>query len=172
MPMYGLSCDYSTYLMLVISGMQMLFLTRHVLCSKCGFLGWLTVFEDGSAKVEKLAECRPKAREDFQTGKFNGEEQYSDVEKLVRIHCYRMQWVFAPHAAELTRKLEDANTVRQPRRCPYYIKYEPGFGPEEHKELKRESDTRRIIVISSIISAIIGAVIGSALTIIVNLVSK
>lgn len=145
---------------------------NQVFCSNCGFLGWLTVFEDGSTRADKSVECRPKAREDFQTGKFSGEQQYSDREELDKIYCYRMQWLFVPRAVDLNRNWVDANVIRRPRQCPYYMKYEPGFGPEEHKELKREAETRRTIIISSLFSGLIGAMIGAGVAIIAQLVSR
>lgn len=66
----------------------------------------------------------------------------------------------------------NVDSIRQPRKCVYYIDYEPGFGPEEHKELKREAETRRTLLISSLYSGLVGAIIGAAAAIIVNFVSK
>jgi len=59
----------------------------------------------------------------------------------------------------------EAGDIRRSRQCPYYIGYQPAFGPEEHKELKREADANRNIRNA----ALLGAVIGASVAIIVQL---
>lgn len=51
----------------------------------------------------------------------------------------------------------DVDALTQPRKCPYYVDYVPGFDPEEHKERKRDVDTRRTIFKATITGAAIGA---------------
>lgn len=97
------------------------------------------------------------SREDFQTGRFHGGGEEYDTMTYFRVHCLRQQWRYEPVIVK-ARGYVSPDNIRQPRKCAYYMGYIPGFGPEEHKELKREVDTRRIIVISTLGGALAGAV--------------
>lgn len=147
----------------------MLLKGKQVLCSSCGFLAWRTYWGEQSQRLE---EFRPVFREKVKAGDFKGEIEDHERDEVSKIHCIREQWRFAPH---ITGGLEgyycDVEVVRQSRQCPYYIKYEPGFGPEEHKELKRQAETWRIMIITGLCSAVVGGFIGAAAAIIVRLIS-
>jgi hypothetical protein len=123
---------------------------RPVLCSNCGFLGWLV---DNTRSVE----CSQDERKRLQSGESSGHETQIATGEYYRIHCHRTQWILSPKAVAPDRNWVNVDTVRQVRKCPYYMKYQPGFGPQEHKELKRETETRQIIVITGLSSAAIGA---------------
>jgi hypothetical protein len=135
----------------------MLFVRSHVFCSECGFLGWRTELPDGSWKPDKLSECGLHARQSLQAGEFNGEDNDYETGESYKLHCLRLQWTLLPHARSQKMRWVDANAIRQPRRCAYFIKYEPGFGPDEHKELKRDDETRRAIRNATLLGAAIGA---------------
>jgi len=135
----------------------MLLKRRYVLCSNCGFLGWRTELPDGSWKADKLFECGRHARQSFQAGEFNGEEDDCETGESHKLHCLRLQWTLLPHAISPKMNWVDANTIRQPRRCLYYIKYEPASGPDEHKELKRGAESNRSIRNAPLLGAAIGA---------------
>ncbi len=48
--------------------------------------------------------------------------------------------------------------LTQPRKCSYYTGYEPGCSPEEHKELRRQAQTDRKLVIATLMGGGLGAV--------------
>jgi hypothetical protein len=51
--------------------------------------------------------------------------------------------------------------LRKPRDCSYYIKYEPAYTPEEHKELQREQKTNRLLRNATLLGAAVGGVMGA-----------
>ncbi len=120
----------------------------------------------------RLEECIPFWRRRIETGKAEGESDNWESHEVAAIHCSRRQWAFSKAIKSDELGYVELDVVRQPRRCPYYIKYQPGFGPEEHKELKRQAETKRAIFKASVIAAIIGALVGAAAAIIVQLISK
>lgn len=94
-------------------------------------------------------------RNDLRAGRV--EEATHGYEEVDEYHvaCIRRQWLFSP-VVRGDRYIE-TEAIMQPRPCPYFIKYEPGYSPEEHKELKREARTRRVMLIASLVGAAIGA---------------
>lgn len=138
----------------------MCFKKEQVTCSNCGFLGWRIIAPDGSYKSGELKECGQYAREGVQSGEFNGEDDAIETGDIWRMACLAQQWILAPNLVKLTTRglrYVDISNVRQKQECRYYIKYEPGFRPEEHKQLKREAETRRIIIKATLLGAAIGA---------------
>ena len=133
----------------------MRFKKKQVLCSNCGFLCWYIQHVSGEGPY-RWAELSQYYREEFQTGNFGGEEDNQETDENYHICCLRRQWVWAPHIKG-RRDYVNADDVRKPRQCVYYIGYQPAFGPEEHKELKREEETRRIIRNATLKGAAIGA---------------
>jgi len=132
-----------------------MFVKKLVLCSKCGFLCWYIQHESGEGPF-RWRELNKHYREQFQAGNFGGEEDDLEYNEHLNISCLRRQWVWAPHN-RLRSDYVDADGVRERRQCAYYIGYQPAFGPEEHKELKREEETRRSMFKAAIVGAIIGA---------------
>ena len=133
----------------------MLFKRKQVLCSNCGFLCWYIqhVSGEGPYRREELGQYY---RKEFQAGNFGGEEENHETDENYNICCLRKQWVWAPRN-KLRPDYVDADDIRKPRQCVYYIGYQPAFGPEEHKELKREAETKRNIRNATLIGAGIGA---------------
>ncbi len=134
----------------------MLFKRRQVLCTNCGFFCWRIqhVSGEGSSRFEEIDR---RYREEFQAANpdYRGEEIDPDDEEY-RIYCLRRLWFLAPHYKG-RQEYVDADDIRKSRQCLYYIGYQPAFGPAEHKELKREVETRRAIFKAAVIGAIIGA---------------
>jgi len=134
----------------------MLFKRKHVLCTNCGFLCWRYAPPD-EVGPSSIAECPPYWRTRIQTSKDLGPSQDPETGEIVTINCIRRQWIFAPHIKSSELDYIDVNTLTKPRKCPYYINYQPGFRPEEHKELKREAETRITIRKATLLGAIIGS---------------
>ena len=133
----------------------MLLKRKQVLCSNCGFLCWFIQHVSGEGPY-RLQEVSKHARKDFQATTFSGMEEHPETEEDYTFHCLRRQWVLTS-GSKLRSDYENADDVRKPRRCVYYIDYQPAFGPEEHKELKREAETRRTIFKATVSGAVIGA---------------
>jgi hypothetical protein len=104
----------------------------------------------------RFQEVNKRVRNDFQAGTFNGTSEDQEAEEDYQFHCLRRQWVWAPHN-RIRPDYVEAEDVRKTRQCVYYIEYQPAFGPEEHKELKREAETNRNIRNATLIGAAIGA---------------
>jgi len=138
---------------------KLLIKRRMVVCTNCGFLGWQHIASDGYSYLsDRVHECGPKGRTDFQTRIFNGEAA-EDPETHVssELRCLALQWYLSTATTPQTELHLPPETIRQPRQCLYFIKYQPGYSPQEHKELKRDADTRRAIVKATLIGAAIGA---------------
>jgi hypothetical protein len=134
---------------------KVLFKRKRVFCRNCGFLCWQTqhLSGEGPYKYEELPQVW---RDEFQTDKFKGSGEDAADEEYYQIYCLRKQWVWTL-GGKTGPYYVDINDVKQLRQCVYYIDYQPGFGPEEHKELKREADTTRAIRNATFLGAIIGA---------------
>jgi len=133
----------------------MLLKRKQVLCSNCGFLCWFIQHVSGEGPY-RLQEVSKHARKDFQATTFGGMEEHPETEEDYTFHCLRRQWVLTS-GSKLRSDYENADDVRKPRRCVYNIDYQPAFGPEEHKELKREADANRNIRNAALLGAVIGA---------------
>jgi len=133
----------------------MVFKRKQVLCSNCGFLGWSFAFSDEGGSG-RLVECSSYWRKQIQHSKKIGPEVDYETGESISPICVRRQWIFSSvNNPELN--YINLDKLVEPRKCVYYIQYQPGFGPEAHKELKREAETRSAIFRASLIGAIIGA---------------
>ena len=141
-----------------------LFKRKNVFCTNCGFFCWLIQHESGEGP-SRFGEISSRYRQGFQAANPAYEDVgiYPDGEEH-QIYCLRRQWFLAPHREDRPEYV-DADDIRKTRQCPYYIGYQPAFGPEEHKELKREAESNRNIRNA----ALFGAAIGAGAAIIVQL---
>lgn len=132
---------------------------KAVLCSNCGFLGWQNIAPDGSYISSQVMECGPQSRFFFQTseGHSGGAVEDPETHDYSELRCGALQWRLCPDKKWETDFALSPETIKQSRQCPYYIKYQPGFSPEEHKELKRDNATRSALVKAALIGAAVGA---------------
>ena len=128
---------------------------KQVLCTECGFFCWYVqhVSGEGPYRCEELAQ---HTRDRFQARSFDGSEEVHDTEELAEVHCLRRQWVWTS-GNKFRSDYANADDVRKPRRCIYYISYQPSFSPEEHKELQREAQTRTTVFKATLLGALIAA---------------
>lgn len=134
----------------------MLFKRRQVICTNCGFLSWCFSLPDGEGPT-RVIECPPYWRKRIQDSKDLGSLVSPTTGEDITIHCIRRQWFFNPSIKSTDDNYIDVNCLTVYHKCLYYIKYDPGFGPEEHKELKSQDDTRKTVFKAALIGAIIGA---------------
>lgn len=134
----------------------MLFQRNQVLCTNCGFFCWLIQHESGEGPF-RFEEAGARFRREFQVAnpRYKGVGEANEYSEVYRIYCLRRQWFFGQ--LEGRPEYVNADDIRKSRQCAYYITYQPAFGPEEHKELKREGETNRTVRNAVILGAIIGA---------------
>ncbi len=134
-------------------------MSRKVLCSDCGFLCWNIEDESGEG-FTRTGTVRKSSRESFQEGKSDGQNELwaPDYRGTCSLGCLRGLWNWThPASTQVSSESVTAEELRKQRKCIYFAKYDPGHSPEEHKELKRESDTRRALVNATLWGALIGA---------------
>jgi hypothetical protein len=129
-----------------------------VLCSKCGFLGWRTEYPDGSGSNGPSLECYWRARQEFQDSKFTGVDKDLETGNLDILSCRALQWSLIPGTTNPDRGWLSADLIRKPRECLYYIDYQAGFSPDEHKELKRDNFITQATFRASLVGALIGSI--------------
>jgi hypothetical protein len=146
-----------------------IFKKKDVLCSQCGFFGWRVIDSiNERIKLEVSPEIDQLTRDRFQRGECKGFEDDDESGETSVINCYRSQWHHSPYFVVNAWNLLDTDTIRQLKKCHFYIKYQPGFNPSEHKEIKRDQETKRVIMVSSLL----GAAIGAAAAIITQLIYR
>ncbi len=128
---------------------------KQILCTGCGFLVW-GFYDPFEGTRTRVIECPPYWRARIQHEKDLGELEDPHTGERIDLICTRRQWLWSPPVDTKLGHM-DVDTLVQRRRCGYYVGYEPGFGPEEHKELKRDADTRTAVVRATLIGAGIGA---------------
>ncbi len=133
----------------------MLFQRKQILCTNCGFLCWFIQHVSGEGSY-KHWEIGKHIRNDFQAGTFSGVTENAETEEDLHFCCLRYQWVWTS-GSKSRSDYANADDVRKPRRCIYYIGYQPSFSPEEHKELQREAQTRATVFKATLLGALIGA---------------
>lgn len=136
-----------------------MFNKKNVKCTNCGFLCWdvLSRLDDYCAVIrhdELMDNFRDRLTLENNHGVFDDvvNEEYN------KVACLRNQWIFSNVIVQ-DNKIRWANieSITNPRRCFYFVKYQPGFTPEEHKELQREDNTNRIVRNATLVGAVIGA---------------
>jgi hypothetical protein len=107
---------------------------------------------------DPLTECYWRARQEFQSGEFTGIDKDFETGNSAILSCRALQWSLIPGTISLERGWLSADLIRKPRECLYYIDYQAGFSPDEHKELKRDKLTRQAMFRASLVGALIGSI--------------
>lgn len=139
-------------------------MSKKVLCSECGFLCWYVSDESGERTTE-VGTVLKFARKEFQNGESKGRGEIWDSGEYCDLGCVRGLWHWT-YSKNANLESVNAEELRKLRGCSYYLRFEPGFSPEEHKELKRESDARK----ATRDATLLGAGIGAAAAIVAQLI--
>lgn len=145
-------------------------MSKKVLCTECGFLGWIDDFEKNDWAQRPVAvkniSIGPKQREFIQSEVLDG------FTTMFKIHCYRVCWILVKQGEQNIdfNKLA-VSTIIKSRQCPYYIRYRLGYSPAEHKEILNRRETHRAMWVSAAIGAAIGGSIAIAAQIIYPLLT-
>jgi len=132
---------------------------KKVTCINCGFLCWDVLDIRGEfPKTLRYDELDYYWRDEESLVKIGGRLDEDFNNETNRIKCLRNQWVYGVDA-KFDGKYHWANphSIAGQRLCVYYAKYQPGFSPEEHKELQREANTTRTIRNATLWGAGMGA---------------
>ncbi len=141
---------------------------KKVLCLDCGFLNWnVSHVLDERGNVIRHSEMIDFSRKRFFTDRESGTFDDNETQETFTTSCLRRQWIFLNSAPEHTEiQYASVKSLATSRQCPYFIKYKPGYGPEEHKEIQRDAKNRQ----STFRATIIGAIIGASAAIIVQII--
>ena len=151
---------------------KVIFKSKNVLCSNCGFLGWYVIRPISlgvPVTIESELECGPRIREDFQKGvdvgkpenEVKGETVSGRIKEKPMLFCHRRQWTLTWSKEGNDNYSSQPGEIRQSRQCRYYNNYHPGYTPAEHKELIREARMKRTMVFATLGGALVGASIGA-----------
>jgi hypothetical protein len=133
---------------------------KKVTCINCGFLCWdVSDIRDELSNTLRYDEVLYFWRNEDSLAKIKGILDDNSLNETNRIKCLRNQWIFSVETKD-DRKHHwaNANAIASERQCVYYAKYQPGFSPDEHKELQREANTTRTIRNATLWGAAIGAI--------------
>lgn len=119
-------------------------------CVDCGFLSLLPPEEfrpvPPNSGIDFYGECTRFGREAVV------QENHTNPQWFT---CRRNQW-----STDFPKKLatpEIFNIIKQERKCLYFIAYQPGYTPDEHRELQREKTNQRALLRASLLGAAVGA---------------
>lgn len=137
-------------------------MSKKVFCSECGFLCWYVQHESGEGPIS-IGTVRRSYRKEFQAGEKKARNELYDLanQETCDLGCLRGLWHWA-YSREVNSESVNTEELRKPRDCSYYIKYEPAYTPEEHKELQREQKTNRLLRNATLVGAAVGGAIGAA----------
>lgn len=129
-------------------------------CTNCGFFAWQISQDDVEGRI-KTEECnliwRKRIQNDNDLGPLHDYETQEDIIPI----CYKGQWVFSKDmktGSVKYREYVNVDNIVQTRKCIYYTVYEPGCSPDEHKELRRQAQTDRKIVVATLLGGALGAI--------------
>jgi len=133
---------------------------KKVTCTNCGFFCWdVSDIRDELSNTLRYDELHYFWRNEESLAKSRGTFDDDSLNESNRIKCLRNQWIFSVEAKDDGKHhWANTNSIASERRCVYYDKYQPGFSPEEHKELQREANTTRTIRNATLWGAVIGAI--------------
>lgn len=132
-------------------------MSRKVICSECGFLCWHVQHESGEGPIS-IGTVRRLSRKEFQNSKCEGRNELYDPDnqEICSLGCLRGLWHWS-YSSEINSESVNADELRKPRECSYYVRYEPGYTPEEHKGLQRDQKTNRLLRNATLLGAGVGA---------------
>ena len=123
---------------------------KKVRCVDCGFLCWLPPEHLRKYALKSEAdfylECAPRYREAVI------QKTYTNLQLLA---CRRFQW-----SIDFPEKLavpEIFNLIENERECLYFIPYQSGYTPDEHRELQRERVNQRNLIRATFLGIAAGA---------------
>jgi hypothetical protein len=130
---------------------------KNVYCYECGFLSWLPSIEATTREVDEV--CRAEIKDGISKGQaFFGFEPSI----LHTLGCHRKQWIYITAISGVKASYNEISQISRPRKCALYYKYNPGYDPEEHKELKREEEMRITTRNATLLGAAVGGAMGAA----------
>ncbi|MBA7711614.1 hypothetical protein ES703_120580 [subsurface metagenome] len=147
---------------------------KKVLCTSCGFLNWsVSDQRDDRGSVIRHTEIIDFWRKRLLNVQESGTSEDNEYQETYTASCLRQQWIFSKSAPENTEiRYASVKSLTSPRKCPYFVNYKPGYGPEEHKEIQGEAENRRTTFKATIIGAIIGALAAIVAQVIYAIVTK
>ena len=134
---------------------------RQVKCTDCGFLAVAGGFE----RIFSLTELKEMGMDTLkEIGLIGDTECHKEGRNRVAdythaapesLNCVRRACSRLDHKGK--EKSDILDILNSRRQCPYFFPYSPGYSPIEHKELQREAQSRRVLLIGMLLSATIGA---------------
>jgi hypothetical protein len=71
------------------------------------------------------------------------------------LDCVRVVWRKSDHQDKKQSDILDM--LNSTRRCACFFPYNSGYSPIEHKELQRDAQSRKLLLVGMLLSAVIGA---------------
>jgi len=147
-------------------------MTKKTVCSGCGFLCWrVSDIRDEWGKLIRRQEVNQSDRKALIEGTIKASEEITEFNEYYVISCMRDQWIWSPGRTHPRYKYVGIQDIQSLTKCLYFTKYEPAFGPEEHKELKLTTDTRRETRNIAFFAAGIGGLISTIGNVLFNIFS-
>jgi hypothetical protein len=119
-------------------------MSKQVRCRDCGFLA-RAALDQYQTRPEIHEEVSVIARREMAAGTFSSP---SDV-----LHCAKGGWFDPPG---------ELGNVNKARACPDFTRYKPGYSPDSHQALIKETNKRRIqfILLLALIAVFLAIVLG------------
>ncbi len=147
---------------------------KKVSCANCGFLHWAIsdARDEFGATIRRTELIEYWRSRLLGGGHFDGSSQ--ENEDVFTISCLRNQWIFSKSIPSSNKDVRYADTkaLSSIRKCLYFMRYEPGFGPEEHKDIQARAQDRGALFKATLIGAIIGAIAAIAAQLIYAIVTR
>jgi hypothetical protein len=121
---------------------------RRVRCVECGFLALPWPTEDILNAIKPI-ECKLDVRSAI------ANHVYATPQLLMCLRGVQIQ------IAQLGDVIKQVNSQR---RCTYFCKYQPGYSPDEHKNLQQEAKGQTAVLRATILGTLVGAAAGALLT--------
>ena len=137
-------------------------MNKKVLCSDCGFLCWsISDLRDEYRTRIRWGEIHKFDRYALVEGTIKATEEIPELDEYYYLSCLRNQWVYYPYIKHPKYNYVDIDNLQLPRPCLYFTKYNPGRGPEEHKNLELIRDARRETRNVALLAAGVGGLIST-----------